>query len=563
MKKLFSILSVAALAIGLMAFAIPSALALAPAGSMTSPDLTVKIGELKATNTITITDTNPAEITAANDIKIKIPAAVHAIWDTTVTTITPGGAAAAKIDAAVTYTGTDTVNITVNTNFANSDVVTIAGLKLIGTATTSTVATLQYAIDGSTFGAGTGTTNVTVAAADDLTSVIATPVDPVKGATTNYTFNFVIPAGGVIPKDGKIVITLPAGFTTTGATFVSSTGIDGGFTVTTTTPAFTLTRDGVGTNTGAGAKTIVVSGIVNHATAATTYTATVATQTAAAAALESGTSATFTVSAAPAAITDLTCEASGQAGAVWLRWTTPAGATAGYTVKYDLAAIDDDTKFGNAAAYTQTWTNDARGASSQQLLEGLNPGTTYWFSVKSKGFGATTSLISNATATCKAPSSASSAVHDTTGPTVQITSPASGSTVQSGQPLVIKGTAIDVGGSSVQKVEVSLDGGSTWNIASVVSDDGTNVLWQYNWSLAQAGTRTIMVRATDWVNNVETNGPSITFTVSATAPTTPVTTTPTITAPAGLTGIQAQIYTLQVQLVSLLQQLLAMLLAAR
>jgi hypothetical protein len=119
----------------------------------------------------------------------------------------------------------------------------------------------------------------------------------------------------------------------------------------------------------------------------------------------------------------------------------------------------------------------------------------------------------------------------------------------------------------VQKVEVSLDGGSTWNIASVVSDDGTNVLWQYNWSLAQAGTRTIMVRATDWVNNVTATPTTINVTVSATPGTTTPTytapTTPTVTVPAGLTGVQAQIYTLQVQLVSLLQQLLAMLLAAR
>jgi len=573
MKKLFSILGVAALVLGIVAFAIPSAKAAAPNGTMTSTALTVDIGQLKAINAIVVTDAG-GEITDATDIKIRIPAGVNAIWDTADTTavIDVTGNVTGAVSATVTYESAKIVVLNVTATFTDGDAVTISGLSMIGQTATSVATALDWAVDGAdTYLAGNANTQVTVAngAEDTLTSVEVSPIDPVTGATTTYTIVFTIPATGVLPKDGKIVVDFPAGFDTTGVTTVTSANIDGGLTIADIDgTSFTVTRNGAGTNTTAGIRSIVVPNIVNGAAA--THTINVATQTALGAALANANDADdMTLLAAPAAITDLLCEASGQAGAVWLRWTAPAGASISYTAKHALAAITNDGEFTAGTTITQSWAVTANdvGSAVQQLVEGLNPGTTYWFSVKSTGFGPTTSAISNATATCRAPSSAASAVHDTTGPTVQITSPAAGSTVQSGQALLIKGSAIDVGGSSVQKVEVSLDGGANWNTATVTGDDGTNVLWQYNWALAQAGTQTIMVRGTDWVNNVTATPTTINVTVSATPGTTTPTytapTTPTITVPAGLTGVQAQIYTLQVQLVSLLQQLLAMLLAAR
>jgi hypothetical protein len=571
MKKLFSILGTAALAIGLMAFAIPSALALAPAGTMTSTALTVDLGQLKAINAIVVTDAG-GEITDATDIKIRIPEGVNAIWDTADTTIVADvTGATGVVSTTVTYESAKIVVLDVTTTFTAGDAVTISGLSMIGQTATSVATALDWAVDGATYLAGDATTKVTVAngAEDTLTSVDISALDPVTGATTTYTVVFTVPATGVIPKDGKIVLLFPAGFDTAGvgATATSAT-MDGTLAAATSDAGLgvTITRTGT-TNATAGLHSFNLTGIVNGA--AGTHSVTLTTQTVAAAVLASGTDAAHIITAAPAAIDNLTCESSGQAGSVWLRWTTPAGASISYTAKHALAAMTNDGEFNAGTTFSQTWPVLTVGSSAQNLVTGLNPNTRYYFAVKSTGFGPTTSAISTpAGTTCIAPSSAAPS-SDLIAPISYITSPASGSTIAAGTAYTIKGTASDTGGSSVQKMELSLDGGTTWNPASVkAGDTGTNVTWEYTWASPSAGSYTIKTRATDWVSNTETPGAGITITVSSTGA---VITTPSgvaapglqIATPPGLTGVQAQIYTLQAQLISLLQQLLAMLLAAR
>ena len=80
---------------------------------------------------------------------------------------------------------------------------------------------------------------------------------------------------------------------------------------------------------------------------------------------------------------------------------------------------------------------------------------------------------------------------DTTGPAVTVTSPANGSSVQAGAPVIISGTAADVGGGQVAAVEVSLDGGSTWKQAT------GRASWTYSWSPGGTGTATLKVRGID------------------------------------------------------------------
>ena len=94
-------------------------------------------------------------------------------------------------------------------------------------------------------------------------------------------------------------------------------------------------------------------------------------------------------------------------------------------------------------------------------------------------------------ATLQSGLTAAAASTDTTGPTVSVTAPASGSTVQAGAPVTITGTATDLGGGTVAAVEVSLDGGVTWKQAS------GRASWSYNWSPASIGTATVKVRAID------------------------------------------------------------------
>ena len=54
---------------------------------------------------------------------------------------------------------------------------------------------------------------------------------------------------------------------------------------------------------------------------------------------------------------------------------------------------------------------------------------------------------------------------DTVRPTSIITSPTIGGIVSTGATVNITGTASDTGGGTVQSVQVSVDGGATWNPA--------------------------------------------------------------------------------------------------
>ncbi len=117
--------------------------AAAPQGTLTGSVISVNIGEIKAINAITVTDFSTAEITAANDIRIQIPAGVNAIWDVTDLTATLGGTESAKASATVSYLDTKTLLIDVTTNFANSGTLIVSDLNFIG----HTAATAGTALD--------------------------------------------------------------------------------------------------------------------------------------------------------------------------------------------------------------------------------------------------------------------------------------------------------------------------------------------------------------------------------------------------------------------------------
>jgi hypothetical protein len=85
---------------------------------------------------------------------------------------------------------------------------------------------------------------------------------------------------------------------------------------------------------------------------------------------------------------------------------------------------------------------------------------------------------------------AATASADTAGPVVTVTSPAVGSTVPALRPVTITGTAVDAAGV-VARVEVSTDGGTTWNAATGLGS------WTYTWTPTTTGTPQIKVRAVD------------------------------------------------------------------
>ena len=86
---------------------------------------------------------------------------------------------------------------------------------------------------------------------------------------------------------------------------------------------------------------------------------------------------------------------------------------------------------------------------------------------------------------------------NTTAPVVTVTTPVSGTTVPAMQPLTINGTASSAAGV-VARVEVSTDGGTTWQPATGLSS------WSYSWTPTATGAATILVRAEDDSVNVST-----------------------------------------------------------
>src|SRR3989344_3069736 len=273
MKNIFSILTILAIIVSAVFYPFKNnvVFAIAPAGTLTGTVITVNIGQISAINTITVTDAG-GEILAANDICIRINTTTNAIWDVTDTTPTFGGTGAGSVGAAVTYPSATIMKVDVTGNFLAGQDLTIADLNYIGHTAATAGAVLQWAVDNTdcaaaTYGNGNANTAITIAddTQDALTTLTATNNTNQGGVIANYTVNFTVPAGGVIPRNGKILVTFPAGFNVANATAGALTGIDGTVVLGVNGQVFTLTRQADGTNSLTGAKSVVINTVTNPA----------------------------------------------------------------------------------------------------------------------------------------------------------------------------------------------------------------------------------------------------------------------------------------------------------
>ena len=107
-----------------------------------------------AISPITITDDGATPfITAANDIRIKIPDGLSVTWDTSDLTATITGSAAAKVSSTVSYEDSGkTLVINVTSNFAAGDAITVSGLSYANYTTASYGDNLELEVnnDGTT-----------------------------------------------------------------------------------------------------------------------------------------------------------------------------------------------------------------------------------------------------------------------------------------------------------------------------------------------------------------------------------------------------------------------------
>ena len=416
--------------------------------------------------------------------------------------------------------------------------------------------------------------------ATTFTLANVTPADLVAGAVgADYNVSF---STGITATATSIVVTFPVGYTITagalGATAVQSiapaTPTAGNIavgstnvvvsTVTGDAAARTITIAIGATNLSPGVGFRILIGVTNPTTSGATGTFGLTTNATGEVARTAP-----AININPAAIADLICEPSGQAGAVWLRWTTPVGASHGYTVRHREGTTIGD--FAAATTFVQTWPSGVVGSVQQQLLIGLNPNTQYTFAMTAGGGNATWSAVSSLTPICFAPAAARRPL-DTIPPVSRVTLPAVNANILTGQPLIIRGTALDTGGSSVQRIEVSVDNGTTWNLARAVDNIEGNLIWEFIWANPTVGTQTIQTRALDWVGNIERPGAGIVINVTTALPAVPAVPavpgvpiapiTPALPAlphptPATVVQMQENLAILQTHLLSLLQQLIA------
>ena len=123
-----------------------------------------------ATDVLTVTDSTVApSISAADDIRIRIPAGFNMTWDTSDLAATIGGSALAKVSSTVSYEDAgQTLVLDVTANFAAGDQITIADLGFDSFSAVSASDNLELVVSG---------TGGNPAALDDKTIVILAPLN--------------------------------------------------------------------------------------------------------------------------------------------------------------------------------------------------------------------------------------------------------------------------------------------------------------------------------------------------------------------------------------------------
>ena len=167
---------------------------------------------------ITITeDANVATITAANDLRLRVPAGFNMLWDAAIPTVIIGGASSGKVTGTLLAyeDGGRTAVLDVTTDFAPQDQITVSGLAFTSFTATSATDNLEIEV---------GNDNV-VSALDNRTVTI---VAPTLSSAANQLFSFGDPltaaevmtvtdsaAGATINATDDIRVKIPAGFAMT------------------------------------------------------------------------------------------------------------------------------------------------------------------------------------------------------------------------------------------------------------------------------------------------------------------------------------------------------------
>jgi uncharacterized repeat protein (TIGR01451 family) len=178
----------------------------------------------------TITDASTATITAANDIRLRIPASLNMVWNTALTSATIGGGAAAKVSTTVSYEDAGkTLVLNVTSDFAANDAITVAGLQFTSFTAPSAAAGLELVVSGAG-GSTIATSNrtKTIYAVMSLSSAANQGWNIGAAATTMSTATISEDATPSITAANDLRIRIPAGFPAAWNTSVTTATLGGG-----------------------------------------------------------------------------------------------------------------------------------------------------------------------------------------------------------------------------------------------------------------------------------------------------------------------------------------------
>ncbi len=117
----------------------------------------------------------------------------------------------------------------------------------------------------------------------------------------------------------------------------------------------------------------------------------------------------------PGQITTLNATTGSFPGEVNLTWMDPGdnyyvGTSSGYVVKYATFSITSNALFAAATTFAQTWTPQAASTYEQYVVNGLNPGTSYYFAMEAYDAASNYSVISNTVSAASGSSGATSGI---------------------------------------------------------------------------------------------------------------------------------------------------------
>ena len=183
-----------------------------------------------------------------------------------------------------------------------------------------------------------------------LGSITVSPGNTAVGTASIHTIALTTTRS--IPADGQIVFNYPSGFDVSTVSIVSSSTLDGTFSVTHAGDSVTVTRSGGTPSTAGNSETFRLANVTNHATA-NNYQITVRTKDSGGNILDSGTSAFFTIYPGPLDKFSVT--------------KTAGNETAGSAFQITITAQD---------AYNNTVTSFLSSATLTDLTGTLSPGQT-------------------------------------------------------------------------------------------------------------------------------------------------------------------------------------------